>query len=134
MAGNIWGRMVRILTVYYSTPNQNSNAMKKLCQFVILCLVACCFTNFTQHSSPNLARENLFIPDRPLALVNPKTDGPRPTTPPAEVPVTGKVTDEKMFVDRHLFNADDTDARFEFDDLIDQQKRVSMGQYLLDRD
>ena len=95
MAGNIWRRMVRILTTYYSIPNQNSNAMKKLCQFVTLCLVACCFTNFTQHSSPNLARENLLIPDRPLALVNPKTDVPRPTTPPAEVPVTGKVTDEK---------------------------------------
>lgn len=61
--------------------------MKKLCQLVTLCLVACCFTNFTQRPRPDLSSDALAANAGIRVLPS--------LSSAAEVPVTGKVTDEK---------------------------------------
>lgn len=38
---------------------------------------------------------------------------------------------KEMLVNRDLFDADDADLRFEFDDLVDEEKRVTVRQYRL---
>lgn len=44
------------------------------------------------------------------------------------------MTGEKMFVNRNLLYAENTDTRFELDDLIDKQKRIAVRQYFGNRD
>jgi TonB-dependent starch-binding outer membrane protein SusC len=69
--------------------------MKKLCQLITLCLVACCFTNFTQRPGPDLSPADLAVNAGTLVLISPKSADPRLFVTAIDIPVTGKVTDEK---------------------------------------
>ena len=40
---------------------------------------------------------------------------------------------KEWFVDRDLFDTDNTHSRFELDDLVDKQERIAMRKYLFDR-